>query len=458
MTTQSLIGKSVLVTSIHTPKLGEIECIKDALITLDEHGVIQSVLHPNDDDYEQSIAAARAADNLVEFGPDKYLLPGFVDLHIHAPQWPQLGSALDVPLEVWLQEHTFPLEAKYQDADFAREVYVDLVTSLLANGTTTAVYFATIHAEATRILADTCSAKGQRSYVGKVVMDNVAECPDYYRDKDTDTALTETAEFIEYVKTQHSDEDLVKPVITPRFIPSCSDDALRGLGDLAEKNGCHVQTHCSESDWQHGYVIERTGKSDANALRDFGLMTRHTVLAHGNFLSDDDMAVVKEAGAGVAHCPLSNYFFSNSVFPLRRALEKGVRVGLGTDISGGPSASMLENCRHVVNSSRLLEEGVRADVERSERRTEGSRADFREALYIATAGGAEVLDLKVGKFEVGYKFDAILIDPFAKNAPIYKDLGLFDLEGIAEKIIMLATRANIVKTFVGGKNVSSAET
>ena len=111
-------------------------------------------------------------------------------------------------------------------------------------------------------------------------------------------------------------------------------------------------------------------------------MTRHTVLAHGNFLSDDDMAVVKQAGAGVAHCPLSNYFFSNAVFPLRRALEKGVRVGLGTDISGGPSASMLENCRHVVNSSRLLEEGVRADLDRSERRTEGSRADFREALYI----------------------------------------------------------------------------
>lgn len=458
MTMQSLAGKSVLTTFIHTPKLGVIECAKDALIALDDQGVIQSVLRSNEDDYQQNIAAARASNSLVEFGSDHYLFPGFVDLHIHAPQWPQLGSALDVPLEVWLQEHTFPLEAKYEDAAFAREVYADLVSSLLANGTTTAVYFATIHAEATRILADTCSAKGQRSFVGKVVMDNADECPEYYRDKDTETALTETAEFIEYVQTQHSDEDLVKPIITPRFIPSCTDDALRGLGDLVEKTGCHVQTHCSESDWQHGYVIERTGKSDANALRDFGLMTRHTVLAHGNFLTDDDMAVVKEAGAGVAHCPLSNYFFSNAVFPLRRALEKGVRVGLGTDISGGPSASMLENCRHVVNSSRLLEEGVRADLDRSDRRTEDSRADFREALYIATAGGAEVLDLKVGKFEVGYKFDAILIDPFAKNAPIYKDFGLFDLEGIAEKIIMLATRANIAKTYVGGENVSSAHT
>lgn len=457
MTMQSLAGKSVLATFVHTPKLGEIECVKGALITLDDQGVIQSVLHSNDDAYEKNLAAARAAQSLVEFGSDQYLFPGFVDLHIHAPQWPQLGSALDVPLEVWLQEHTFPLEAKYKDAEFAREVYADLVSSLLANGTTTAVYFATIHAEATRILADTCNLKGQRAFVGKVVMDKKDQCPDYYRDKDTETALTETAEFIEYVKTQHSDDDLVKPIITPRFIPSCTDEALRGLGDLVEKTGCHVQTHCSESDWQHGYVIERTGKTDTNALRDFGLMTRHTVLAHSNFLSDDDMEVVKDTGAGVAHCPLSNYFFSNAVFPLRRALEKGVRVGLGTDISGGPSASMLENCRHTVMASRNLEEGVRADLDRSDRRTEQSRVDFRQALYIATAGGADVLDLNVGKFEAGYRFDAILIDPQAKAAPIHKDFGLYDLEAIAEKIIMLATRANITTTFVSGKTVSSSQ-
>ena len=139
MTEQSLVGKRILATFIHTPTLGEIECVKDALITLDEQGVIQSVVHPSDDDYRQNLAAARAAESLVEFGSDQYLFPGFVDLHIHAPQWPQLGSALDVPLEVWLQEHTFPLEAKYEDAAFAREVYADLVSSLLANGTTTAV-------------------------------------------------------------------------------------------------------------------------------------------------------------------------------------------------------------------------------------------------------------------------------------------------------------------------------
>lgn len=455
MTDVSLSGKTIFTNFIHTPKLGEIECVKDGLLVLGNDGLIDKVVKPQDLDYESSLDAAQTSNTLVEFGSNQYLLPGFVDLHIHAPQWPQLGSALDVPLEVWLQEHTFPLEAKYQDARFAQEVYTDLVSSLLANGTTTAVYFATIHAEATRVLAETCRLKGQRAFVGKVVMDDKGQCPDFYRDKDTETALVETAEFIDFVERQNGVDGLVQPIITPRFIPSCTDKALQRLGDLAEKTKCHVQTHCSESDWEHGYVLERMGKSDAEALRDFGLLTRHTVLAHSNFLSEDDMDVVREAGAGVAHCPLSNYFFSNAVFPLRRALEKGLRVGLGTDISGGPSASLLEGSRHAIFASRNLEEGVRPDLERSERRTEQSRIDFRQALYVATAGGADVLDLKVGKFEPGHHFDAILIDPHISASPIYKDFGLYNLEAVAEKIIMLATRANITKTFVGGILVST---
>src|SRR6185437_7695384 len=114
-----------------------------------------------------------ATGDLVTLGTTQYLLPGFVDLHIHAPQWPQLGKALDLPLEEWLQVYTFPLESRYADVEFARTVYGSLVDGLLANGTTTAVYFGTLHLPATRILADICLQRSQRALIGRVAMDNI---------------------------------------------------------------------------------------------------------------------------------------------------------------------------------------------------------------------------------------------------------------------------------------------
>lgn len=437
---------------MHAPVRGEAEIVRDALIAVADTGRIETVLKPEDDGFERLLSEAKDAGRLTVHLDHAFLLPGFVDLHIHAPQWPQLGKALDVPLEVWLQEHTFPLEARYADVAFAQRIYSNMVESLLAHGTTTALYFATIHLEATKLLAEICADKGQRALVGKVVMDNPDQCPDYYRDASTEQAVTETASFIEHVNGLKNPR--VKPVITPRFIPSCTDEALQRLGTMVKETGCHVQTHCSESDWQHGYVLDRTGKSDTNALKDFGLMGRHTVLAHSNFISETDMETIHDCGAGVAHCPLSNIYFSNAVFPLARALEKSVRVGLGTDISGGPSASMLDACRHAVHSSRMLEEGVDPTKARDDRRLEESRIDFRTAFHLATAGGADVLDLPVGAFEAGRQFDAILVDPQAQSAPILIDDELDTLDDQLQKIIMTATRANIVGTWVGGVQVS----
>ena len=134
----------------------------------------------------------RSSNSLIETPEHQYLLPGFTDLHIHAPQWPQLGKALDIPLEKWLQKYTFPLEAKFKDENFAHFVYEDLVRSLLKAGTTTAVYYGTIHQRSTQILVEKCIEFGQRAVVGKVVMDNPVQCPDYYRDSSTKAALDDT--------------------------------------------------------------------------------------------------------------------------------------------------------------------------------------------------------------------------------------------------------------------------
>ena len=429
----------------HSPAKGQIERIDDAFLLI-EDGAIVSVV--TSQDYRWQELQNEPATDLRDQG---FLLPGFVDLHIHAPQFPQLGQALDVPLEVWLQTHTFPLEARYKDLDYADGVYRTLVRTLLANGTTTAMYFATIHNPASLRLAEICLEMGQRALVGRVAMDLADECPDFYRDASAEESVALTEEFIAAVPGLAGNHTgLVKPVITPRFIPSCSDKALQGLGDMAHRTGAHVQTHCSESDWEHGHVLARCGKTDTEALAEFGLLGRHTILAHSNFITDDDMDMIRKRGAGVAHCPLSNVYFSNAVFPLRRALEKGLHVGLGTDISGGPSASLLDSVRMSIAASRMMEDGVDAKSQAGERGTPDSRIDFRTAFWLATRGGGEALDLPVGCFTPGNQFDAILVRLPEEYHGDEDAAG----DALLQKIVMLATRESIHATFVAGRLVN----
>jgi len=211
-----LRGKAIIASGFHTTRRGDIDILQNALISIGDDGTIVSVLHPNDIAYGEQKDRQKAATKLVTLPEGSYLLPGFVDLHIHAPQYPQLGSALDVPLEVWLQKYTFPLEARYADTAFARKSYRLLVEDLIANGTTTALYFATIHQEATRILADICLEAGQRALIGKVVMDNAEECPDFYRDASPDEAMHGTEDLIGYIRHHPKNAAaLVKPVVTP---------------------------------------------------------------------------------------------------------------------------------------------------------------------------------------------------------------------------------------------------
>ncbi|UXN72520.1 amidohydrolase family protein [Devosia sp. A8/3-2] len=137
----TLRGRAILGTFLHAPQQGALEVLADTLIEIDATGTITAVLQPTDAGYAEATDRA----DVLHLPQGRYVLPGFVDLHIHAPQYPQLGRALDEPLEVWLQKYTFPLEARYADLDFARPRYTALVEDLLANGTTTALYFATQH-------------------------------------------------------------------------------------------------------------------------------------------------------------------------------------------------------------------------------------------------------------------------------------------------------------------------
>jgi guanine deaminase len=455
MLPQSASDRAYLGDALHAPVRGQVELLPDTLISVRADGTISAIVRHASREARSEIERLEARGALVRTQAGQYLLPGMVDLHVHAPQWPQLGKALDLPLEEWLQAYTFPLEARYADAAFAESEYESLVEGLLANGTTTALYFGTIHLPATQRLADICLRRAQRALIGRVAMDNPEQCPAFYRDPSAASAAQQTRAFIDYVRALPGNEAaLVKPVITPRFIPSCTDELLRSLGALARESGCHVQTHCSESDWEHKYVLERYGITDTAALDRLGLLGRHTVLAHGNFVSDADLALIGTRGAGIAHCPLSNVYFSDAILPLRHLLAQGIHVGLGTDIAGGASPSILENARHAVIASRYLEAGVDPGLSRAQRRGPASRIDALSAFWLATAGGGIALDLPVGLFKEGFQFDALLIEGGREcgNLRLQPEDSPADL---VQKIIYHAARSNIREVWVANRRVHS---
>lgn len=430
----------------------EIHILKDYLFCINDKGMIVKVVAPSDQEYE---AILKTYENKVQtLKEGQYFLPGFVDLHVHAPQWAQSGTALDIPLYDWLNRYTFPLESRFSDLDFAEKVYQEVVSTLLANGTTTALYFATIHKEASFLLAQFCAEKGQRGLVGKVVMDNPDQTSEIYRDTDTQTALKDTEDFIiavnELTKTTKQG---VYPVVTPRFIPSCTDEALKGLGELAAKYDTYVQSHCSESDWEHGYVKDRFQKNDAFALHDFGLLREKSVMAHCNFLNDDDADLFVETGTAVCHCPISNAYFANSVIPIAYLHSKRVEIGLGSDISGGFSPSIYDNARQAVISSRMLEDGVNTLLPAKERGVPNSRITINEAFYFATAGGGESLSLPIGRLAENFAWDVQIIDTAVATAklPIFEE----DLQDVFQKIMYLVRSENIIEVWVQGEKVHS---
>ena len=448
--------RTVRGSLIHTPVLGDVAILEDALVSVGADGNIEQVVERSAPSWNATRHEAEQAGKLVALREGQYLLPGLVDLHIHAPQWPQLGKALHLPLHDWLQEYTFPLEAKYDDLDFARRSYESLVDNLLANGTTTAAYFGTIHVAATKLLADIAHEKGQRAVVGKVAMDNPDQCPEFYRDASTTVGLDGSREFIEYVSSLGGKDSRVHAAVTPRFIPSCTDQMLAELGRMAAEYDCHVQTHCSESDWEHAYVLERHGMKDTDALDRFGLLTDKTILAHSILIDDEDMTTIRQRQSGVAHCPLSNLYLSHAVFPARKALDAGLKVGLGTDISGGSSPSIIHNCQQAISVSRALEDGVDPRKTASERGTPNSRINFREAFWMATTGGAKVLGLQTGRFEPGFSFDAIIVDTRAPDSNLVCWEGTDTAEDVLQKIVNNADRHDIATVWVQGDLVRQA--
>ncbi|SMY35406.1 guanine deaminase [Photobacterium andalusiense] len=450
----TMIKFAVLADCFHCPVKGEFEFNIDWLLLIDHQGNIAATYPPQHPEYADLLAAFKRNDSLQVIPKGEYLLPGLVDLHCHAPQWPQAGKGLDLPLYDWLQNYTFPLENRYSDNDFAANVYQDVTKTLLANGTTSAVYFASIHRQSTELLAQTCLNVGQRAFVGKVNMDNSDQCPAYYCEPSVTQAIDDTELFVNNVfELAGNQSRLVHPVITPRFVPSCTSELLQQLGGLVQRYDLHMQTHCSESDWARDYSIQHYGVSDVTIYADMGLLNNKSILAHSIFLNQADIEKINQFKAGIGHCPLSNMYFANAAMPARELLDHGVQIGLGSDIAGAPSPSIFRASFDAVSHSRVREEGVDIYLPASERGTANARISFVEAFWMATVGGGQVLDAKVGLFEQGYHFDAIVIKANSGigNLRIWPQ---FDsAKDILEKIITLAQPENVAKVWVQGKAV-----
>lgn len=444
------INKYILANICHPPEYGKVEFTNHALIGLDRSGIIQFLLKPTDATYQEKLKQAKKEERLIAFDDSKLILPGFIDLHIHAPQWPQAGVALDSPLYDWLDNCTFPLESKYSNPEFSKEVYNNLVDTLLAHGTTTALYFASANKNTSLSLAKICAKKGQRAFVGKVVMDNPDQTPDYYRDESSQAALLETEDFCKEVeKLAQNTLQGIYPVITPRFIPSCTDSTLKNLGELAPTHNYYVQSHCSESDWEDSYVFNRFGKSDAEMLKSFGLLGPRSIMAHCVKLDTTGANIFAETGTSIAHCPISNAYFANSVLPVAKFQRLGINIGLGSDISGGFSPSIYDNLRQAVIVSRLLEDGVDSSLPSEKRGKANSRITLAKAFWHATVGGGQALKLKLGLFKKDYSFDAQVID--LSTLPTYG--GFDNQDSLWQKALYLTNSPSIKAVFVQGKKV-----
>ena len=376
------------------------------------------------------------------------ILPGFIDCHIHAAQYVNAGCCLDCELLEWLNKYTFPSESKFTSLEHAKVVYTKVVSRTLSFGTTTACYLATIHNEASLLLAKTCSELGQRAFIGKVSRDR--NSPDYYIEK-TEDAINNAKKFIEDMK-KIAGSDLVKPVVTPIFLPSCTHELMESLGKMAkeEENGILIQTHLNENENEILWVkeLEPESKSYTHAFDNVHLLTKRTILAYCVHMTEEEIDLIKERESSIAHCPDSNFCLISGCCDVRHLLDKKIKVGFGTDVSGGPSPSIFYTMRNAFSCSRALY----FEKKKKDKNTDYKPLNVNDVLYLATEGGAKALgiDDKVGNFEIGKEFDGLFVNLTKGSIDCFGHETIHDL---LEKFVYLGDDRNVEKVFVKGKIV-----
>lgn len=374
---------------------------------------------------------------IIDYG-DKLIIPAMNDLHVHAPQYRNMGMAMDMELLPWLNTYTFPEESKYADTTYARKMYGRFVKNLWKVGTMRTVAFASIHKPATELLLDLFKKSGMGAMVGKVNMNR--NSPDTLTET-VEQAVADDTELIEKWGDEHA---LVRTILTPRFVPSCTPDMLTAVGKLAAKYNMPVQSHLSENKGEIAWVKELEPESTCygDAYNRYGLFGQTpTLMAHCCYTDGEEMELMKHQGVYVVHCPHSNSDLGSGKAPIRKFLQNGIRVALGSDISGGHDISMFKVMVHAIQVSKLYY---------AESNKQTAFLTLPEAFYLATKGGGSFFG-KVGSFEPGYEFDALVIDDSELN---------FDNYTLAERIerfIYIGDDRQIKARYVRGNEVKEPD-
>lgn len=378
---------------------------------------------------------ARHPGALVEDHGDRFIVPGFVDAHVH---YPQIGMIASPGLELldWLDRFTFPTESQFADDTHAHRVADFFTDQLVDNGVTTACVYATVHPGSADALFRQAQRKNLRIITGKVCMDRHA--PDHL----LDTPSSAVEDSLALLERWHGVGRL-EYAITPRFAPTSSDAQLTALGELAASYpDVVVQTHLSENTAEIARVRSLfPGTRDYTDVYDrAGLVRRRSVFGHGVHLSDRELRRLGQAEASVAHCPTSNFFLGSGMFGVARAQAvAGLRVGLGSDVGAGTSLSPLATLGSAYQASRML----------------GAPLDVGQLLRLATLGGAEALGVEesVGSLETGKDADLVVLDPSGpQNSAVLRNRvdRAQTLEEILFATMVLGDEGAVARTVVAG--------
>ncbi len=408
---------------IHTPKLGSLEIIENGYMML-EDGKIAGIAATLPDAWKDL--------EIVDY-TDRLIMQSFCDMHLHAPQYPMLGMGMDLPLLDWLNTYTFKTEARFADVDYAREVYRRLAHELIINGTTRVCAFSSLHLESTMVLMEEFEKAGICGFVGKVNMDRNG-APELQ--ETTEDSIRDTINWLDRCDPNAR----IKPILTPRFTPSCTDELMAALGKLAKERGLYVQSHLSENTSEIDWVcsLHPDCKQYWESYDKYGLFNSHTVMAHCVHSDERERRAIKAHNVVVAHCPDSNINLISGVAPIRQMLNEGLWVTLGSDIAGGDVLPMM---------------GVIADAIRSSKfhriRTSWT-VDFLtvpEAYYLGTTSGAHYFGAGDG-FANGDLLHAIVLDDRH-----YVDTNRLSVKDRFERAIYRAKSDDIKAVYSDGRKV-----
>jgi guanine deaminase len=405
--------------------------LEDGLLVL-ENGKIKDF-----GTYEQLHEKYAAIDAIAY--PDKLIMPGFIDTHIHYPQTAMVAAYGEQLLE-WLSKYTFPTEAKFKDKNYAAEIAIAFLDELLKNGTTTALVFAAVFPESVDAFFEEAERRNLRMIAGKVMMNRNA--PDFL----VDTAQSSYDETKTLIEKWHQKGRLLYAV-TPRFAITSTDEQLDLAGKLlSEFPDVYLHTHLSENVNEVQFVAELfpNSKGYLDVYDQAGLVKEKSIFAHGVQLTDQEFERLSEAKSAISFCPTSNLFLGSGLFKLHQAKssETPVKVGLGTDIGAGTSFSLLQTANEAYKVVQL----------------QNQKLSSFQALFLATLGGARALSLedKLGNFDIGKEADFIVLDPKATPAMALRNAGfpVKTLEQIADKafaIMIMGDDRAIKATYIMGE-------